>query len=110
MHAYNACMHANMVRPRTAMKFLVLAPVFFNVFQVVYMRIELDNFYPYGTQNGDTTVPTNDDGSSGRVNIMFPFPFFDEEHESLFVSTFIVIKMVLCITTQILMFYSHSDN
>jgi hypothetical protein len=53
------------------------------------MRIELDNFYPYGTQNGDTTVPTNDDGSSGRVNIMFPFPFFDEEHESLFVSTLI---------------------
>jgi hypothetical protein len=54
-------MHANMIASRTTMKLLVVASVFFNIFQVVYMHIELDNFYPYGTLNGDTTVPTNDD-------------------------------------------------
>ena len=50
------------------------------------MRIELEDFYPYGPENGDNSVPTNDDGSSGRVDIIFPFPFFDEDHDSLFVS------------------------
>ena len=89
-------MHANMIASRTTMKLLVVASVFFNIFQVVYMRIELDNFYPYGTLNGDTTVPTNDDGSSGRVNITFPFPFFDADHESLFVSTFVIILIIFC--------------
>ena len=74
------------LRSRTTMKAFIIASVFFNVFQVIYMRIELEDFYPYGPENGDTSVPTNDDGSSGRVNIGFPFPFFDEEHESLFVS------------------------
>ena len=74
------------LRSRTAMKFFIVASVFLNVFQVIYMRIELEDFYPYGPQNGDTSVPTNDDGSSDRVNIGFPFPFFDEDHESLFVS------------------------
>ena len=69
------------------MRSVVLAFVFLNVFQVVYMRIELDDFYPYGPENGDTSAPINDDGSSGLVNIGFRFPFFDEEHESLFVST-----------------------
>jgi hypothetical protein len=72
------------------MKSVVLAIVFHNVFQLVYTRIELENFYPYGPENGDTSVPTNDDGSSGRVNIGFRFPFFDEEHESLFVSIYII--------------------
>jgi hypothetical protein len=69
------------------MKFCVTASVFLNVLQVVYTRIKLEDFYPYGPENGDNSVPTNDDGSSGVVNIGFPFPFFDDEHESLFVST-----------------------
>jgi hypothetical protein len=68
------------------MKWYVAASVFLNVLQVVYMRIELEDFYPYGPENGDTTVPNIDDGSSGRVNIGFSFPFFDNEHDSLFVS------------------------
>ena len=71
---------------RTTMKLFIVASVFLNVFQVIYMRIELEDFYPYGHENGDTSVPQNDDGSSGRVNIGFPFPFFDVEHQSLFVS------------------------
>jgi hypothetical protein len=34
-----------MIASRTTMKLLVVASVFFNI-QVVYMRIELENFYP----------------------------------------------------------------
>ena len=81
------------------MEFYVPAFVFFNVLQIVYMRIELEDFYPYGPENGDTAVPTNDDGSSGLINIGFPFPFFDDEHESLFVST--SINKVVCIKGQL---------
>lgn len=88
---FNYSVHVFMVRSRTAMKFLVLASVFLNVFQVVYMRIELEDFYPFGPENGDTSAPINDDGSTGRVNIGFPFPFFDQEHEFLFVSTYLII-------------------
>ena len=68
------------------MNSFVLAYVFLNIVQVVLMRIVLEDFYPYGPDNGDKSVPTNDDGSSGRVNIGFSFPFFDEDQGSLFVS------------------------
>ncbi|XP_028416696.1 uncharacterized protein LOC114540886 [Dendronephthya gigantea] len=63
--------------------------------QIAYTRIELRDFFPYGPSNGDTSVPTNDDGSSGLVNIAFPFPFFDEEHDSLFVNTNGVISFLV---------------
>ena len=77
------------------MKSVFLVCVFLGVLQVVYMRIELEDFYPYGPENGDTAVPTNDDGSSGLVNIAFPFPFFDVEHKSLFVNTNGVISFLV---------------
>lgn len=69
------------------MKSFVLASAFFHLAQIAYTRIELNDFFPYGPSHGDNSVPTNDDGSSGLVNIAFSFPFFDEEHSSLFVST-----------------------
>jgi hypothetical protein len=73
-------------------RFAVL--ILLNIFQAVYMHIELENFYPYGLENADSSVPTNDDGSSGLVNIGFPFPFFDNDHNSLFVSTFQIPRAV----------------
>ena len=47
---------------------------------------KLKNFYPFGESEGDQVVPPNDDGSSGEVSISFPFPFFGQDHNSLFVS------------------------
>ena len=47
---------------------------------------KLLNFYPFGENEGDQVVPRNDDGSSGEVPISIPFPFFDHNHKSLFVS------------------------
>ena len=72
------------------MKTFLFASFFLKIVQIIYTEIALENFYPYGPANGDITVPTNDDGSSGRVNIAFPFPFFDVEHEFLFVSFYTV--------------------
>ena len=53
---------------------------------VVLEALVLPNFFPFGASEGDQTVPSNDDGSSGRVLISVPFPFFDQNHNSLFVS------------------------
>ena len=47
---------------------------------------KLKNFYPFGESEGDKVVTPNDDGSSGEVSISFPFPFFGQDHNSLFVS------------------------
>ncbi|XP_022089140.1 sushi domain-containing protein 2-like isoform X2 [Acanthaster planci] len=43
--------------------------------------------FPHGVTEGDTFLPPNDDGSSGRVPISILFPFFDHNHDSLFVNT-----------------------
>ena len=47
---------------------------------------KLKNFYPFGESEGDKVVTPNDYGSSGKVSISFPFPFFGQDHNSLFVS------------------------
>ena len=52
--------------------------------------IVLPNFYPFGVSDGDQLVPTNDDGSSGTISISIQFPFYDRNHNSLFVSMLIV--------------------
>ena len=48
--------------------------------------IVLPNFYRFGQSEGDQLLPPNDDQSSGTVPISIPFPFFDQNHNSLFVS------------------------
>ncbi|XP_070567836.1 sushi domain-containing protein 2-like [Ptychodera flava] len=44
-------------------------------------------FYPYGAEVGDNINLINDDGSSGEIFISIPFPFFDQDHDSLWVNT-----------------------
>ena len=46
----------------------------------------LPNFYPFGQSEGDQLLPPNDDESSGTVPISIQFPYFDQNHNSLFVS------------------------
>ena len=55
--------------------------------------VVLPDFYPFGQSERDQLLPPNDDQSSGTVPISIPFPFFDQNHDSLFVS--IVISNVL---------------
>ena len=45
------------------------------------------HFYPYGPGVGDSTAPVNDDGSTGRIQINASFPYFDQDHSSLYVSS-----------------------
>ena len=56
---------------------------------------KLPNFYPFGKNEGDQVVPPNDDGSSEEVKISIQFPFFDQNHKSLFVSiTLLYLAMI----------------
>ena len=48
--------------------------------------ILLPNFYPFGESEGDLLLPPNDDESSGTVPISIPFPYFDNNQNSPFVS------------------------
>ena len=52
---------------------------------------KLPNFYPFGTNEGDKVVPRNDDGSSGIVQISTAFPYFDQNHRSLYVSILLIM-------------------
>ena len=53
------------------------------------------HLYPFGPGIGDQIIAVNDDGSSGKIPISTPFPYFDERHDSLYVSMICIIY--LCI-------------
>ena len=38
--------------------------------------IPLRDFYPYGADQGDELLPSNDDGSTGAISLTPPFHFF----------------------------------
>ena len=46
--------------------------------------------YPYGAAEGDIALPKEDDGGT-LVHIDIDFPFFDQNHRSLYVSISYVI-------------------
>ncbi|XP_078360277.1 sushi domain-containing protein 2-like isoform X2 [Oculina patagonica] len=57
--------------------------------------IIIPNFYSFGQSEGDLLLPPNDDESSGTIPISIPFPFFDRNHDSLFVNTNGVISFLV---------------
>ena len=52
----------------------------------VLNAVTIPNFYPFGTSEGDHVAHRNDDGGSEEVSISISFPFFGQNHNSLFVS------------------------
>ncbi|XP_033100069.1 sushi domain-containing protein 2-like [Anneissia japonica] len=46
-----------------------------------------DIMFPFGTAVGDSAVPTSNNGSSGLISISTLFPFYDHNHDSLYVNT-----------------------
>lgn len=55
---------------------------------------KLPRLYPFGGNEGDQSVERNDDGSSGEVPLSIPFPYFDQNHKSLFVSIILLYHVV----------------
>ena len=44
------------------------------------------HFYPYGPDFGDSTAPVNDGESTAKIPTSMLFPYFDERHDSLYIS------------------------
>lgn len=71
---------------------LILTPLLLLVCDEIFISIAVTasptrpNFYSFGESEGDQLLAKNDDQSSGSVPISIPFPYFDQYHNSLFVS------------------------
>lgn len=48
--------------------------------------VPLQDFYPFGLDEGDSQTIEQDDGGSGLLAISVAFPFFRERHMGLYVS------------------------
>ncbi|XP_071476500.1 uncharacterized protein [Diadema antillarum] len=53
---------------------------------IISARCREDIFFPFGASEGDAFLPANDDGSTSELQISVVFPFFDDDHDSLFVN------------------------
>ncbi|XP_063969190.1 protein mesh-like [Lytechinus pictus] len=57
-------------------------------------RRSADIFFPFGSSEVDESLPANDDGSTAELPIAVVFPFFDQDHTSLFVNNNGVISFL----------------
>ncbi|XP_061189929.1 protein mesh-like [Saccostrea echinata] len=57
------------------------------IFLVPGNTLKVSEFYAFGEKQGDTTMDANDDGSSPFISISTKFPFFNNLHDQLIVST-----------------------
>nr|XP_022323654.1 protein mesh-like [Crassostrea virginica] len=73
--------------------------LYFVFYFVAVLGVKLDDFYPYGSQNGDTAMSKNDDGSSPDIPISSLFPFFNHQHSKLTVNTNGVISFLQTVST-----------
>ncbi|KAJ8375192.1 hypothetical protein SKAU_G00057720 [Synaphobranchus kaupii] len=48
--------------------------------------VPLEDFYPFGQDEGDSQTIKQDDGGSGLVEISVAYPFFGDRHTGLYVS------------------------
>ena len=48
--------------------------------------IPLAQFYPFGTDAGDTVLPRSDDGASGAIPLLTGFRYFGSRYTHIFVS------------------------
>lgn len=46
----------------------------------------LRQFYRFGSDEGDSILPSNDDESTPRIDVSVPFPFFGSSYSSIYVS------------------------
>lgn len=69
-----------------AMKKLCLTWFFCSGFFSTYLYITVDDFYPFGNENGDSRLPRGDDEISQSVEFPTSFAFFNVDRHNCFVS------------------------
>jgi len=68
------------------MAHLVFTAVLLVVCHQLVNGIPLKDFYPFGDTTADSFLPPNRDGSSIALPLTMPFPAFNEDHVSIYVS------------------------
>ncbi|XP_014854595.1 PREDICTED: sushi, nidogen and EGF-like domain-containing protein 1, partial [Poecilia mexicana] len=63
-----------------------LLPCFCTLLPGVEPAVSLEDFYPFGPDQGDTQTTAQDDGGSGLREISVAFPFFGDRHSGLYVN------------------------
>jgi alpha-tectorin len=66
-------------------KFLIC--LYFSIFQTILGFVPLDQFFPYGTNNGDTEQVRGDDNSSPQLALIQNFAYFGTNYSTLWVNT-----------------------
>ncbi|XP_048768421.2 protein mesh-like [Ostrea edulis] len=69
------------------------------VFAPCVLCLTLNDLFPFGSENGDTAMDKNDDGSTSDIPISTLFPFFNHQHSKLIVNTNGVITFLQSIST-----------
>ncbi|XP_054916683.1 sushi, nidogen and EGF-like domain-containing protein 1 isoform X1 [Poeciliopsis prolifica] len=63
-----------------------LLPCFCTLLPGVETAVSLEDFYPFGPDQGDAQTTAQDDGGSGLREISVAFPFFGDRHSGLYVN------------------------
>ena len=85
------------------MNLLILACMVFTT-TVANVRSSVPaTFYPYGTANGDSIAPVNDDGATSIINLSGVYPFFANAYTSLYVRIVIRILFKMCYCSRLLL-------
>lgn len=71
-----------------AMKNLCLIWFFYSGFFSTYLSISVDDFYPFGDENGDSKLPRRDDAVSQSIEFPTSFAFFNVDRHNCSVSIF----------------------
>lgn len=53
-----------------------------------YLSISVDDFYPFGDENGDSKLPRRDDAVSQSIEFPTSFAFFNVDRHNCYVSIF----------------------
>lgn len=69
------------------MKKLCLALFYSSLFPA-YLSISVDDFYPFGSENGDSRLPREDDIISESIEFPTSFAFFNVDRHNGYVSIF----------------------
>ncbi|XP_064407749.1 sushi, nidogen and EGF-like domain-containing protein 1 [Halichondria panicea] len=74
--------------------------IFLLSFVTCLLAIPREEFYSFGQNSGDTTVPSNDDGSSEQITLQFgSFSYFEKQYTNLFVNPNGVISFDAAVST-----------
>lgn len=73
--------------------------LFYIIISSSFAIVSVSNFFPFGTQYGDTELDRGDDTSSSSIHLSIVFPFFDKKQQNLWVNVNGAVSLAAPIST-----------